>query len=335
MSTTAQIRELIAARSENRNVDYKGPFSWTEASSSEKCGIIKDTLAFSNTSDGGLLIIGVNKDGRTVEGLTQEQARSFDATAFNDFLQRYTDPRFSCRIAEHEIDQRLVISVTIPEFQNQPIICKADANDENNRSIFKRGALYVRTDAARSEQVSDSEMMRELLSRALLRKQNELLRAFEQIVNGSKFNINAVTMEAPYVEERAIDSEFFQRNIPQELQNYGRWIVSFYPDSYDPDRIPNLGDLRNLVQQTTVALRGWNFPHTDRNHVSNFAAGFQSLSEININGRRFEAYRFRLSSLFNWVATYWDDDQEGERRTLSFIGVIYQLTEIFLSHRAL
>ena len=53
--TKERIRELIELGNENRNLDYKGAFSWVEANNDEKCAIIKDVLAFANTRDGGVI----------------------------------------------------------------------------------------------------------------------------------------------------------------------------------------------------------------------------------------------------------------------------------------
>lgn len=179
-----RIRELVRLGNENRNLDYKGAFSWEMVSNDAKCEIAKDILAFSNTRDGGVILIGVNDKSGTLEGLTEEQYASFDQTKFNSFVHRYTDPRHTSNIHRIVVDQKRVIAIDVPEFADVPILCARDANSsvKPNRLILRRAALYMRTDKATSEPIEDADAMRELLNRGLMRRQDDLLRAIKQIV---------------------------------------------------------------------------------------------------------------------------------------------------------
>jgi predicted HTH transcriptional regulator len=179
-----RIRELVRLGNENRNLDYKGGFSWEEATNDEKCEIAKDILAFSNTRDGGVILIGVNDKSRALEGLTERQYTSFDQTKFNSFVHKYTDPRHTSKVHRIVVDEKRVVAIDIPEFADVPILCARDANSSVNQSklILRRAALYMRTDKATSEPIDDADAMRELLNRGLIRRQDELLRAIKQIV---------------------------------------------------------------------------------------------------------------------------------------------------------
>jgi predicted HTH transcriptional regulator len=179
-----RIRELVRLGNENRNLDYKGGFSWEEATNDEKCEIAKDILAFSNTRDGGVILIGVNDKSGALEGLTERQYTSFDQTKFNSFVHKYTDPRHTSKVHRIVVDEKRVVAIDIPEFADVPILCARDANSSVNQSklILRRAALYMRTDKATSEPIDDADAMRELLNRGLIRRQDELLRAIKQIV---------------------------------------------------------------------------------------------------------------------------------------------------------
>lgn len=184
MISAERIRELVRLGNENRNLDYKGAFSWQGASNDEKCEIVKDVLAFSNTRDGGMILIGVNDKTGVFEGLTEEQFASFDQTKFNSFVHKYTDPRHTSNVHRVVVDQQRVVAIDIPEFADVPTLCARDANSSvsQNRLILRRAALYMRTDRATSEMIDDADAMRELLNRGLMRRQNELFRAIKQIV---------------------------------------------------------------------------------------------------------------------------------------------------------
>ena len=184
MISVERIRELIRLGNENRNLDYKGALSWERSTNDEKCEITKDILAFSNTRDGGVVLIGVHDKSGALEGLTEEQYSSFDQTKFNSFVHKYTDPRHTSNVHRIVIDGKRVVVIDIPEFADVPILCARDANSSVNPSklILRRAALYMRTDKATSEPVEDADAMRELLNRGLLRRQDDLLRAIKQIV---------------------------------------------------------------------------------------------------------------------------------------------------------
>jgi len=262
--STERIRQLINLGNENRNLDYKGAFSWDRASNDEKCEITKDVLAFANSRDGGVILVGVNDKSGTLEGLTDEQSASFDQTNFNSFIQKYTDPRHTANVHRIEIDGSRIVAIDVPEFSEVPILCARDANSSINSSrlILKKAALYKRTDRATSEVVEDAQEMRELLNRGLLRRQDELLRAFKQFIQPSESN-------RPTEPDAEFKSEI------QEAENYFSefaglsgdstyWTVEMRPETYISSRIQSAAQIQSLVQQSAISLRGWTFPIVGR-----------------------------------------------------------------------
>ena len=111
----------------------------------------KDVLAMSNTQDGGTIVFGVRDEDCEAVGLTESDFQSFDATTFADFVNRYADPPVECGIHKFIIGGKRFVAIDVPEFDDVPIICKADLNDASNRQILKCGALYIRTERAASE----------------------------------------------------------------------------------------------------------------------------------------------------------------------------------------
>lgn len=337
MISIERIRELIQLGNENRNLDYKGAFSWAEAGPDERCEIAKDVLAFSNTRDGGTILIGVHDKSGALEGLTEVQYASFDQTKFNNFVQKYTDPRHTANVHRLVIDEKRIVVIDVPEFSNVPILCARDANSCSNpsRLILKRAALYKRTDRATSEAIEDAEEMQELLNRGLLRRQDELLKAFKQIIQpnelagtrepGVEFSAEAESAEIYFSE---LDSGSFAQ-LPH-------WTVRMQPESYIVDRIPTATELQRRVQASAISLRGWSFPIVGRVHASqwtNFEHGSQSFH--NGRGDRPEAIRAYKSGLVMWRAGMGEDYWQGQANqdVLSFIGIIYSVTEWLLFAR--
>ena len=330
MLTESDMRELLELKAENKNLDYKQSLNWITAATEMKAGIVKDLLAMANTQDGGRIIFGVRDGDFEAVGLTDDEFRSFDTTRIVDFLNRYADPSFGCVVHKFIIDEKKLVGIEIPEFADVPVICKADMNDANGRQILKRGATYIRTDRAASEVVSSAEAMRELINRALVKRGDQLLKMVERLIKGKPSSLDE---ESAREVQREIQeaNEFIVESLPTEFRDVGHWEVEFWVLPYLRERIPNLGVINTLTRESQVTLRGWYFPHIDREHIANFNHGVQSYTLAPRTHR--EAYRAYQSGTFVWKQQFWEDTAENvtaAHKLLSFIGVILEVTEYFL-----
>src|SRR5712691_4383756 len=114
MLTEAEIKELLAQKTETKNLDCKESLNWGITSNDEKCELVKDILAFMNTQDGGCILIGIRDDTLDLVGLEDDVFSSFDTTKVNDFLQNYTDPPASCQVQKLTVDGFKIIAITVP-----------------------------------------------------------------------------------------------------------------------------------------------------------------------------------------------------------------------------
>ena len=77
----------------------------------------------------------------------------------------------------------------------------------------------------------------------------------------------------------------------------------------------------------TTTLRGWDFPHTDRDDGSFFADGIQSLTHWAVHH---EAFRLHRSGMFIWRKLHQEDfEDERFQGTLIFESLIWTYTEIW------
>lgn len=182
MLTEQAAKELLAHRTENKNLDYKEFLNWTAATAAEKGAIVKDVLAMANTHNGGRIVFGVRDHDFEALGLSETDFASFDPTRFCDFANRYADPAIECSVYKYSIGGMRFVVVDVPEFSDVPVICKADLNDASNRVVLKRGATYIRTERAASEIVSTSEGMRDLLDRAAVKRSDQFHRMVDRVV---------------------------------------------------------------------------------------------------------------------------------------------------------
>lgn len=334
MLTEADVRQLLALRTENRNLDYKQRLNWATATADAKGGVIKDVLAMANTQDGGKILFGVRDNDFEVVGVTEEEFNAFDATRFADFLNRYADPQFGCGLHKFIMDGHRIVAIEVPEFRDVPIICKADLNDANNRPVLRRGAAYIRTDRAASEAVSTSEVMRELMNRAAARRGDEILKMVERLIKGRPARENEAAGDEIRAEVDAT-TQFLVQHLPERFTQVGRWELNCYVLPYLRERIVSLATISELVAPSQVTLLGWYFPHLDREHQANFQDGVQSFT-VGVR-EHLEGYRSYRSGTFAWRGSYWEDVapqfQAVGQRVLSYVGVIFQITEFFLFAR--
>ena len=332
--TERDVLDLLGSKSETKSLDYKQSMNWATATTAEKAALIKDVLAMANSQDGGRIIFGVRDVDFEPTGLSSEDFQSFDVTPFTDFLSRYADPSFHCGVHKFVIGGTRFVAIEVPEFDTIPIICKADANDTNNRRVLQRGALYIRTNRAASEIVPDAETMRDLINRAMTKRGDEFLRTFERLMKGKPIRIDEQSA-AEIKEEIAAADDFVRVSLPEEFKQAGHWEVDFCVVPYLRERVPSLAVVSQLVNTSQITLRGWSFPYFDRQHTSAFARGVQSYMERSASGH-LEGYRAYQSGVFVWRSTYWEDTVASMRtgeKALSFVGVILDITEHFLFAR--
>lgn len=326
------IKQLLALKTETKNLDYKKGINWGTISKEEKLDIIKDILAMANTQDGGRIVFGVRDDDYEHVEISEEDYQSFDQTKVNDLLHNYTEPKHSCQVYKHKIDNKYIVVIDTPEFEEVPIICKTDfhSSDDPNKQILKKGQIYIRTDKATSEVISSSDQIRELLGRALTKKGDELLHSIDRLIKGKSLKPTEESREK-YGEEIKEAEAFLSQNIGEELRNRGYFEIYVYPTSYLPNRIPDQTKIRELIRKAQVDLTGWPFPHTHPSNVSNFVYGTQSFTIFDIYREGYRAYK---SGLFIWKKAFWEDVDERRsddgKRVLSYPYLIYLITEIFL-----
>jgi len=332
-----EIRRLIALRSEGPNLDYKAGFAWIKDNRDLKYELIRDLMALANTKDGGRVIFGVRDEDLRLVGVSEEIFESIDPTDVIGMLHDNAAPKARCAIFKREIDSFRVIVFDVAEFDETPIICSKGISslDGSRRMILRQGAIYIRTGAGSTAEISAPDDTRSLIARAVARKADELLRSFSDILTGRPVQL-AESAAALYEPEITAAESFLQSKLGTYL-TMGHFEVIAYPTVYNAKRISTIPEVAEAVRQSEVSLRGWNFPHTDRQNAQPFASGFQSITISRLLGRYVEGYRAYQSGLFLWKRAFWEDDENKKskdgRPQLSFISAIYAFTEhlLFLS----
>ncbi len=315
-----EILELIENKQETKNCDFKDSFSWTDLDRNHQCEIIKDIIAMANTKDGGRIVIGVEDRTWTVNGLSNEQLKSFDVTQINNLLHEYSDPKHSCSIKQVHIGDKELIVIEIPEFTEDIIITKRGS------SCFERGRVYIRTDAASSEMVPSNHEMRELIGRAITKKGDNLLSSINTLIKGKPIVEELVN----YDEDIKVANDYLKNHYQEKFDSLGYYELISYPIDKKRERI-NLSSLEHIINNSLVHLRGRTFPTVANFYVTN--DGGCSYYDSDYYGL-FTRYYFTQNGLILSQEIFREDGVGEQSREgnliIGYIDIIYTITEHIL-----
>lgn len=355
--TDDDIRTLIARKNETPNLDYKISVIWDRTHNNDRLEITKDILAMANTRDGGKILLGVDDVTKEYKGLSEESYNSFEVTKLNQFVHNFADPVFTCTVVKREnLDGKRVVVIDIPEFIEDPIVCKDNGHNQKGEIVLVRGGLYIRTKKCTSELVSTADETRGILERGMNKKSDEILAKVSRLLLASekrKSKRNNKASDKPETPSVAstepVEPVVYKSDYENEIKEAyvyfddklgkkkieGYWNVIAYPKTYNPKRFSDPVKAHEAVKESIVHLRGWDFPHDDHQNSSNFAKGRQSFTVWEHHN---EAWRMYKSGLFIWKQNYWEDSRGYEdegKKVLSFVSLIYGLTEILLFFKRL
>jgi antitoxin component of MazEF toxin-antitoxin module/predicted HTH transcriptional regulator len=170
--------KIVYRNFESKELDYKGPCAWDENDKKACCELVKDVLALANTT-GGWIVVGVKeaKTGFVHEGLTEQQAQSFDTSRLNRFVQNYADPPINSHVHKAPLDGRIFVVIEVPPFPDAPHVCQKDYP-----GVLAACAIYVRTDNNESAPLKNTSDFRVLVERAVRNRSEQLLTSIRTIL---------------------------------------------------------------------------------------------------------------------------------------------------------
>ena len=285
-------------------------------------------IAMANIQDGGAVVLGVENKSYNVVGLSDQISASLDQSKIGDMLHGYADPPFPFELQRAQINDREVAVIHTPEFMDVPIICKDSAPSKDKMTlILRRGAVYIRTDAAQTMEISFVDDMRKLLSRSIMKRSDEMLRQIENLLKVRPISLTDETVDQFAKELSEADLRFMEV-LQKGFSNVGRWEVIAHPTQYSNNRPIELAALKDFVKSSQVHLRGA-FPYIDYDNATMFNSGYQS--HANEQDRR-EAFRLYKSGLFVWKGAFPEDmlnrKTEQGQKTLDWAAAGFKDTEL-------
>lgn len=328
----SEIEALVHRKSETAHLDYKAGFEWKKENKDHQLGLIRDMMGMANTQDGGTIIVGVKDETYDLVGVSPDILVSFDQTDIGQMLYSYSDPKLTFELQKAKVDGEDVIAIRVFEFNDVPIVCTDTVfGKDPTKPILRRSALYIRTPAAQTEEVSSAHDMRGLMGRGLQKRGDEVLRSVQNLIMGSPLVPTNETVNR-YQEELAQADKWFREVLQKGFLNSARWELISYPLPYVADRVASLPALENALLNSQASLRVTPFPYIFHDSVSGmFNSGYQSFTD-NSNVR--VGFRLYRGGLFVLKHALWEDLQgaktEEGKRTLSFNSAIYLLTEFLV-----
>ena len=160
--TEDNLREAIAIGREQRGIEFKGPGVRTEKAFQVK--IIRAVLGMANKPGGGVVVIGVDDNGTTLQatGLSKSELATWTYDDFASNVSNYADPYVDFNLGVVEMDKKSFVAIETKQFDELPIICKKDSFN-----VLRNGALYVRRKGKNETvEVPSHVEMREVVTRA-------------------------------------------------------------------------------------------------------------------------------------------------------------------------
>lgn len=133
------------------------------------------------------------------------------------------------------------------------------------------------------------------------------------------------------------------KELIEKIKKKGYWKVIIRPMVFDENKIPNLEECKKIIESCIVSLRGWNYPHVDKDGVKiSGNDSIESYCDSEWLGY-FEYWRFYQSGqfvhYFSMREDYRIEEKEIQRiqrqsatkstKLLDILSTLYSVTEIF------
>ncbi|MBL7204911.1 MAG: putative DNA binding domain-containing protein [Desulfobacteraceae bacterium] len=254
------LKEILLRGFESKDLDYKGPCQWDEKDKKACCEIVKDILAMANTI-GGYIVIGVSEKGNGFEweGLTTKQAKSFETSRINRFLQNYADPPINTFLKKVDDNGKTFAIIEVPRFSDTPHICQKDYP-----SVLIAPMLYVRTDTNESAPMKFSSDFRAIVEQAVRNRSDQMLSSMRAILTGSSNRTSEPDKEKFHEQFQRALERFDSFNAFPDKEYGGYREVSFHPLEYLEQRF-SLNELNAAVKRAYANFQGWPFLYWSEN----------------------------------------------------------------------
>ena len=323
-----ELTKILLRGYESKDLDYKGPTQWDEGEKKACCELVKDVLGMAN-SKGGFVVVGVSEGGGGFiwDGLTPEQAQTWDTTRLNRFLQNYSDPPINALLRKVLYNDKRFVIIEVPQFSDTPHICQKEFP-----GVLTAPTLYVRTDNNETAPVRTSADFRAVVERATRNRSDALLTAVRSILVGGVRPMSAAAPSArdQFLRQRSDAVAKFEAQNPFKDKGYtGFREACFFPEQFEEAWLA-FYQLRDAAERAHIDFTGWPFLFIHRNRPDVTYAiqnGLETLvaTQDFAGNDMLDLWRFLQSGFFYQRTLMWEDtrkDPAGARLHAADFGAI-------------
>lgn len=193
-----ELEDALYHGQEEVYLEYKGDISWNTRE--KRLEIIKTILALSNEREGGIIVIGIDKNGKRI-GLSEENYNSFSHDKLNQYLEGKTNQPISCKLSKFEIEDKIdnklkkFVFIQVSEIREFPVIYigPTELKNENEKAYLenialRKGALYIRNKQhIGNKEISTTQEYQDLIERTYKKYERETIRRYS-IIKRNKFD---------------------------------------------------------------------------------------------------------------------------------------------------
>ena len=153
--------KLLHLGFESKDLDYKDMISIEDKGS--RASLAKDVIAMAN-SGGGTIIIGVKEETPGIFkliGVPRSSLNLYETTRINNAIKKYIGSVIAVTVKKLLWRGKSYISLKVPSVVGTLAMACCD----NEQARLYQGRIYIRTDAARSEEVQDSFEVSRIIER--------------------------------------------------------------------------------------------------------------------------------------------------------------------------
>jgi len=226
-------------------------------------------------------------------GLTSDEARSWDTTRVNNFVNRYAEPPVNATLQKVDWEDKTYLIIGVPEFPDLPHICRKSYND-----ILSAPTLYIRTDNNESAPISRTSDLNALIERAVRKRGDAIVDTVRHVLSvgltepepsaAKQFESQIEDALARFAEQSKFAGKF----------DGWREMVAF-PDTFQPGRVGTEAIL-NALKYAEEDFRGWPFLCMGRhNQPYRIADGYELHFTGAVDERQYEDFwQLRDTALF-------------------------------------
>ena len=161
--TDEEFTEILDRGRETSGVEFKGPGPVSERRLIAQ--VVRAVLAMANRQGGGVVIVGVEDAGSSINplGLSPADLETWTYDRVADQIASYADPNASFDLETRVYNDASFVVIIIEEFAQIPVLCKRAFDN-----VLRDGACYVRTHRKpETSEIPNQTEMRELLDLAI------------------------------------------------------------------------------------------------------------------------------------------------------------------------